>query len=65
MTDWNQNGKHDITDSYIDYKIYKDMSSGNTSMGTFFLVMLMFLICCIYGISADRLLRESNPQETV
>ena len=36
MTDWNQNGKHDITDSYIDYKIYKDMSSGNTSMGTFF-----------------------------
>lgn len=25
MTDWNQNGKHDITDSYIDYKIYKDM----------------------------------------
>lgn len=35
MTDWNRNGKHDITDSYIDYKIYKDMSSGNTSMGTF------------------------------
>ena len=48
MKDWNQNGKHDITDSYIDYKIYKDMSSGNTSMGTFFLVMLMFLICCIF-----------------
>ena len=48
MTDWNQNGKHDITDSYIDYKIYKDMSSGNTSMGTFFLVMLMFLSCCIF-----------------
>lgn len=41
----NYNSTHD---SYIDYKIYKDMSSGNTSMGTFFLVMLMFLICCIF-----------------
>jgi len=27
MTDWNRNGKYDISDSYIDHKIYKDMSS--------------------------------------
>ncbi len=48
MTDWNQNGKYDISDSYTDYKIHKDMSSGNTSIGTFFLVMLMYLLCCIF-----------------
>ena len=48
MTDWNQNGKYDISDSYTDHKIYEDMSSGNTSIGTFFLVMFMFLICCIF-----------------
>lgn len=48
MTDWNQNGKYDISDSYTDHKIYKDMSSGNTSLGTFFVVMLLFLLCCIF-----------------
>ena len=34
MTDWNQNGKYDPADQYVDYKIYQDMTGTEDSTDT-------------------------------
>lgn len=31
MYDWNRNGKHDMQDAWISYKIYESMSKGNSN----------------------------------
>ena len=33
MTDWNGDGKQDLTDSFIDYQVYKEVSGGEPSEG--------------------------------
>ena len=52
MTDWNQNGKKEFTDEYIEYQIYKDCTSNNSTprsstntSGSGFLIV--FIIACI------------------
>ena len=61
MYDWNQNGKSDITDNYMEYQIYKKVSGGvdkpsctpnrSSGMSTFGAIL-----CVIGGLILQALL---------
>ncbi len=50
MFDWNQNGKYDMQDSFIDYQIYSNMKKereeGNVSNGFLWFCIILSCIAC-------------------
>lgn len=60
MYDWNGNGRNDMTDNFIEYQIYKDFtsnnstprSSTNTSGSGFWIVLI---IACIVSAFSEGL----------